>query len=153
MSVVDRVFEAHLTVRHLDVSIAFYRDRLGFELAHVLPANQAAFFWVGGRGRTMLAIWSAGASPVYTIGHIAFASDLADVLSAPAALAQAGITALDFDGRPTNEPVVIAWMPAASVYFRDPDGHLLEFIAMLDGEARPDGGIVPWSDWSRMPAR
>ena len=32
---VDRLFEAHLTVADLDASIAFYRDRLGLELAHV----------------------------------------------------------------------------------------------------------------------
>jgi NAD(P)H-dependent FMN reductase len=38
-------------------------------------------------------------------------------------------------------------MPAAAVYFRDPDGHLLEFIAMLDGDARPDAGVVTWSEW------
>jgi catechol 2,3-dioxygenase-like lactoylglutathione lyase family enzyme len=32
---VDRLFEAHLVVADLDASIAFYRDRLGFELAHI----------------------------------------------------------------------------------------------------------------------
>ena len=38
-------------------------------------------------------------------------------------------------------------MPAAAVYFRDPDGHLIEYLAMLDEPARPERGIVPWSDW------
>ena len=42
---------------------------------------------------------------------------------------------------------MIGWMPAAGVYFRDPDGHLLELIAMLDGEPRPERGIVTWSEW------
>jgi lactoylglutathione lyase len=37
-------------------------------------------------------------------------------------------------------------MPAAAQYFRDPDGHLLEYVAMLDEEPR-DVGIVPWSEW------
>lgn len=36
-------------------------------------------------------------------------------------------------------------MPAAAVYFRDPDGHQLEYLAMLDGPARPESGIAPWS--------
>jgi hypothetical protein len=36
-------------------------------------------------------------------------------------------------------------MPAAAIYFRDPDGHQLECLAMLDGPARPELGIVPWS--------
>lgn len=52
---------------------------------------------------------------------------------------------------PADEPSVIGWMPAAAVYFRDPDGHQLEVISMLDGKPRPDVGIVPWSrspDWS-----
>jgi hypothetical protein len=38
-------------------------------------------------------------------------------------------------------------MPAAAVYFRDPDGHLLEYLAMLDEAPKPDLGIVPWSEW------
>jgi lactoylglutathione lyase len=69
------------------------------------------------------------------------------VLEAPAALARAGITPLDFDGRPAAEPVVLAWMPAVSVYFHDPDGHLLELVAMLDEDPRPDRGVLSWSDW------
>jgi hypothetical protein len=43
---------------------------------------------------------------------------------------------------------VIGWMPAAAVYFRDPDGHLLELLAMLDDEPDAAAGIVGWSDWS-----
>jgi lactoylglutathione lyase len=39
-------------------------------------------------------------------------------------------------------------MPAAAVYFRDPDGHLLEYVAMLDEPPRPDLTIVPWSQWA-----
>ena len=35
---VDRLFETHLVVADLDASIAFYRDRVGLELAHVIPA-------------------------------------------------------------------------------------------------------------------
>jgi len=38
-------------------------------------------------------------------------------------------------------------MPAAAVYFRDPDGHLLEYLAMLDDAPRPSAGIVPDSRW------
>jgi lactoylglutathione lyase len=75
--------------------------------------------------------------------HIAFRAPLADVVAAPDTLRSAGITPLDFDGRSTDQPVVLAWMPAASVFFRDPDGHLLEYIAMLPHEPRPDYGVVP----------
>jgi hypothetical protein len=65
-------------------------------------------------------------------------------------LRNAGITPLDFEGRPTDLPVVLAWMPAAAVYFRDPDGHLLEYIAMLPHAPRPDFGVVPWRTWELM---
>src|SRR5688500_15988585 len=55
--------EAHLSVRDLDRSIAFYRDVVGLELAHVMPERQVAFFWIGGPGRSMLGLWSGSAAP------------------------------------------------------------------------------------------
>ena len=145
---VDRLFEGHLIVANLDASIAFYRDRLGLELVHVTPARQAAFFWIGARGPSMLGLWQAGAGPQKTTTHIAFAAAKDDVIAAPGRLAAAGIVALDFDGQPTDEPVVLAWMPALAVYLLDPDGHLLEYIAMLEGEPRPDEGVVTWRAWT-----
>ena len=36
----------------------------------------------------------------------------------------------------TERPMVFAWMPALSIYFTDPDGHSLEFIAMLPDDPR-----------------
>ena len=148
VAIADRLFEAHLTVADLDASIEFYRDRLGLELAHVVRARQAAFFWIGARGRTMLGLWAGSSAPQKTISHIAFAAAPDDVVSAPLTLRAAGITPLDFDGQPTNEAVVLAWMPAASIYFRDPDGHMVEYIAMLADEARPDAGVVTWREWT-----
>ena len=144
---VDRLFEAHLIVANLDTSIAFYRDRLGLELAHVTPARHAAFFWIGSRGNSMLGLWLAGAGPQKTTTHVAFATPVDDVIAAPRRLQSAGIVALDFNGKPTGEPVVLAWMPALAVYFLDPDGHLLEYIAMLEDEPRPNGGLVEWHAW------
>src|SRR5262245_29142044 len=97
----------------------------------------------------MLGLWAVGAAPQHVTGHIAFATSLDGVVAAPAQLERSGITPLDFDGQPTAEPVVLAWMPAAAVYFRDPDGHLLEFIAMLDDEAESESGVVTWGDWNQ----
>ena len=146
---VEGLFEAHLTVADLERSIAFYRDRVGLELAHVTPARQAAFFWIGSRGRGMLGLWAAGSNPQKTTLHVAFATAIGQVLAAPLTLQSAGIVALDFDGQPTREPVVLAWMPAVSIYFKDPDGHLLEYIAMLAEEPRPEEGVVAWHQWTR----
>ena len=144
---VQDLFEAHLTVTDLDRAIEFYRDAVGLRLAHVTPARQAAFFWIGPAGNAMLGLWAAGSGPQRMALHTAFRVSLADVVAAPRALRSARITPLDFDGQPVDEPVVIAWMPAASVFFRDPDGHLLEYIAMLPHEPRPEQGIVPWHVW------
>ena len=144
---VQDLFEAHLTVTDLDRAIEFYRDAVGLRLAHVTPARQAAFFWIGPAGNAMLGLWAAGSGPQRMALHTAFRVSLADVVAAPRALRSARITPLDFDGQPVDEPVVIAWMPAASVFFRDPDGHLLEYVAMLPHEPRPEQGIVPWHVW------
>src|SRR5262245_6985835 len=148
---VDHLFEAHLLVSDLSRSIAFYRDQLGFEVAHVIPARGAAFLWIGPRGGTMLGLWAAGSAPQKTTSHVAFGTDVDDVLAAPRALESVGIRALDFDGRSTEEPVVLAWMPAAAVYFHDPDGHLLEYIAMLSEPPRLDAGVLTWREWQSPP--
>ena len=63
------------------------------------------------------------------------------------------MTPLSFFGREANEPSVIGWMPAACVYLRDPDGNLLEYLAMLDAEPRPDLGILTWSRWQMTTAK
>jgi lactoylglutathione lyase len=57
------------------------------------------------------------------------------------------IRPLSFFGAETTEPSIIGWMPAAVIYFRDPDNHLIEYLAMLDHNPRPDLGIIPWSEW------
>ena len=144
------LFEVHLTVRNLDGAIGFYRDILGFTLAHVTSDHQAAFLWIGCDRNAMIGLWAAGSAPQSVTLHTAFRVSLTGVLEAPELLRKAGITPLDFDGKATDLPVVLAWMPAAAVYFRDLDGHLLEYIAMLPHEPRPDCGVVPWPTWERM---
>ena len=146
--VVRGLFEAHLTVADLDRSVAFYRDVVGLEVAYELPDRAVAFVWVGRPGGAMLGLWSLGSAPLGMRLHVAFTADLADVVRAPEALAAAGVTPRSFFGEPADEPSVIGWMPAAAVYFHDPDGHALEYLAMLDEPARPERGIVPWSEWT-----
>ncbi len=97
----------------------------------------------------MLGLWEAGSMPVSISLHVAFQAKLSDLHEAPARLEKAGIQPRDFAGAPTREPVVLAWMPAASVFFRDPDNNLLELISMLPDQPRPELGVIPWSDWVR----
>jgi lactoylglutathione lyase len=147
MTIPRSLFEAHVAVANLDRSIAFYRDILGLELAHTTADRQAAFFWIGSRGGAMLGVWAAGSSPQKLTTHIAFGATVDDVLAAPQALRSAGVTPRDFDGQSTDEPVVLGWMPAVCVYFHDPDGHLLEFVAMLPDPPRPERGVTSWHAW------
>jgi lactoylglutathione lyase len=95
----------------------------------------------------MLGLWEGGTMPMHVSLHVAFQVALSDLHEAPARLHEAGIQPRDLAGLPTEEPVVLAWMPAAAVYFRDPDNNLLEFITMLPDPPRPDLGVLPWSDW------
>ena len=145
---VHGLFETHLTVSDLTRSVTFYRDVVGLPLALELPERGAAFFWVPQPGSAMLGLWSLGSAPVGLSLHVAFTAVPADVLAASGRLRSLGVTPLSFFGTETDEPSVIAWMPAAAVYFRDPDGHLLEYLAMLGSAPDPDGGIVPWSEWA-----
>lgn len=140
------LFETHLTVANLDRSIEFYRDVVGLELAHTVPERHAAFFWVGAQGQTMLGLWSIHSSPLCMRLHVAFDVAEEHVEASIGRLRDAGIEPRHA-GKPMQEPVVISWMPAASVFFDDPDGHRLEFIAMLEGPSNPDWGWIPLSDW------
>ena len=139
------LFETHLRVTDLDAASAFYGNVLGLKIAHRSPEQNAIFFWVGGRGQSMLGLWQA---PKVTAKlHLAFRVDLPDLLNGVQRLRAANVTPLDFDGNPTERPVVLGWMPAAALHFNDPDGNLLEFLCMLGDAPRPDLGVVSWNDW------
>jgi len=142
------LFETHLTVLDLQRSMTFYGQVLGLELAKVFSERKVAFYWIGGRGNSMLGLWEVGTSPQRLSLHVAFRSDLQSLLDAPARLRAANVVPLEFSGAPTEEPVVLAWMPAASLYFRDPDGNMLELLSMLPNAPEPELGIVSWSRWN-----
>lgn len=144
---IEGLFEAHLAVNDLGRSVAFYRDVIGLTLGLEQPERGAAFFWAGDVGAGLLGLWSLGSAPMAVASHVAFRVSLPHVLVAGERLRAAGITPLSFLGQETDEPSVIAWMPAAATYLRDPDGHLLEYLAMLEGPGAPDRGILSWSEW------
>jgi catechol 2,3-dioxygenase-like lactoylglutathione lyase family enzyme len=144
---IQNLFESHLTVTDLRRSMAFYGELLGLELAQVIDNRKAAFYWIGGRGKSMLGLWEVGTSPQKMALHLAFSVSLEHLLEAQKKLTAAHVVPRDFDGSPTEEPVVLAWMPAAAVYFHDPDGNLLEFLTMLPEPPRPELGVVSWSNW------
>ncbi|MVO16396.1 VOC family protein [Parasedimentitalea huanghaiensis] len=141
------LYETHIPVRDLEQSVMFYRDILGLQLARSIPERNVAFFWVGNRNQSMLGLWGSGSAPMGMRLHYAFRSDLNGVLSLPEKLRQAGQQPLGFNGEPIEEPVVIGWMPAVSIYLKDPDGHSLEFLSILDETPDSDFGVRSYSDW------
>ena len=72
--------------------------------------------------------------------HFAIAVSLPELLAAGARLNNLGIVTRNFGGDETMEPSVIGWMPSAQLYFRDEDGHSVEFITLLDDA--PDTGFI-----------
>lgn len=151
------LFETHLRVANLERSMEFYEKVLGLELALKEQERRVAFYWIGGRGKTALGLWEkppwvseGNAGDRIITQHFAFEVDLADLSRTMAAVKQKEIELRNFFGRITDTPSVFGWMPAASIYFNDPDGHLLEFLAKLPGKRRPEIGIVSLDEWNRL---
>ena len=147
---VGGLWETHITVSDLDRSVAFYRDVVGLTLAHTVPERHAAFFWIGKPRQAMLGVWSIHTSPMMMKLHYAFEVTLADAVASVPALREAGLEPRSGRGEAIDEPVVIPWIPAASVYFRDPDDHSLEFIAMLPDAPDPGAAWMPLSQWLKL---
>jgi lactoylglutathione lyase len=81
--------------------------------------------------------------------HVAFAVSFDQLLAATKKLSEHGIETLGFGGNKTYEPTVIGWMPSAQIYFRDPDGHMLEFISILPDTPNPNFN-GPYSEWKKL---
>jgi lactoylglutathione lyase len=145
---VVHLYEAHLPVANTEKSKAFYLNVVGLQFAHRDPTRDIVFLWAGTGRRSMVGLWG----PSTTRGrdfhkcHLAFAMSLPELLAACGSLAEAGVRTENFAGEETTEPSVIGWMPSAQIYFCDPDGHSLEFIALFEGTPDPgfNGQLSAW---------
>ncbi|NKL06253.1 VOC family protein [Rhizobium leguminosarum] len=147
MSKVLGLYETDLTVADLKTSTDFYRDVVGLEPAASFEERKVAFLWVDDRKTGMLGLWETGTGPLKMRLHIAFRMAAEGVQQAPAILRAKGVEPLGFTGEPVTEPVVLGWMPALSIYFKDPDGHSIEFISVLDAIPDRSFGVRPFSAW------
>jgi lactoylglutathione lyase len=147
------LFETHLAVADLDRACRFYGETLGLELGVYDQERRVALYWVGRRGEAMLGLWEKPADQILP-QHFAFRASIEDILTrAVPYLRERHLSAHNFLADGTERPMVFGWMPALAIYFRDPDGHSLEFIAMLPDEPRPEVGIVSWDAWQRLQQR
>lgn len=137
-----QLYETHLPVASTATSAAFYVNVVGCAFAYRDPARDIVFLWIGKDRESMLGLW--GPSTTYGCSphecHFAIAVSLPELLAAGTRLNHLSVSTRNFAGEETIEPSVIGWMPAAQLYFRDPDGHLVEFIAVLDDA--PDSTFV-----------
>ena len=147
------LFETHLHVGNLEIAMEFYGEVLGLELGLKETKRRAAFYWIGPNHATMLGIWEmppwnpSGTGNLLRPQHLAIEVSLEDLPAAIDRLKKRGIELRDFFDHVTDEPSVFGWIPAASIYFNDADGHLLEFIAKLDGNPAADLGVVSLTEW------
>ena len=142
------LYETHLPVRSTAASSAFYQEVVGLAFAYRDSSRDIVFLWVGEERRSMLGLWGPdtayGRQP--SKRHLAFALTLPELLAAGPRLHAYGVATSNFHGEETTEPSVLGWMPSAQLYFRDLDGHALEYIALLDDA--PDAAFIgPLSTW------
>lgn len=144
---IQGLFETHIFVEDLERSIDFYKNVLGLTECGYNDERRIAFFWVGEPKGAMLGLWEKPKAEI-DIRHFAFRCDVDDVHhKAVGFLKERNLKPYNFLKDGSEQPMVFAWMPALAIYFKDPDGHDLEFIAILAGEGRPDLGIVSYDDW------
>jgi lactoylglutathione lyase len=150
------LFETHLHVADLERAMEFYGKVLGLDLGLKETKRRAAFYYIGQSRSGMLGIWEdppwvpSGTGKLIRPQHLAIEVDFEDLHAALDRLKQHGIELRNFFDHVTDEPSVFGWMPAASIYFSDVDGHLLELIAMLDGQPAADIGVVSLTEWEKF---
>ena len=142
------LYETHLPVADTEAAQRFYVEVVGLRFAHRDLRRDIVFLWAGADRRSMLGLWGPGTmyGSKFHECHIAFNVRLAELLAAGERLNAAGIQTQNFAGEKTTEPSVIGWMPSAQLYFRDRDGHSLEFIALLHESPDPEfvGALSEW---------
>lgn len=146
---IQGLYETHLYVEDLERSIDFYQNALGLTLCHYEEGRRVAFFWIGKPKEAMLGIWEKP-KELIQVRHFAFRCDKDDVLNRSVQfLKDRDLKPYNFFKDGTETPMVFAWMPALAIYFTDPDGHQLEFISILEGEGRPELGVITYDEWMK----
>ena len=142
------LYEAHLPVRSVDRSIAFY-EGLGLELSH-RAGDGLAFMWIE-KERSWLGLWDTDCvehdyHP--SIRHLAFQVTLDELKKSVAWLIERGCPPRRAFGFEPVEPFVMAHhgMAHAKIHFDDPDGNSLELICPLENPGNVEGRMY-LSEW------
>ncbi|MDR6921084.1 MULTISPECIES: VOC family protein [Chryseobacterium] len=140
------LYETHIQVSNLENAIQFYTEVLGLKLAHRDETRPIAFLWIGEGKEFMLGLWEQKEN--LQTRHFAFSSSIEDILNYSVEfLKNKDLKPYNFLKDGIDKPMVFAWMPALAIYFNDPDGNQLEFISILEGEGRPELGVISYDEW------
>src|SRR5262245_23287339 len=112
------VYEVAIPVKDLRRAETFYCDVLGLTVGLRDAQRNWLFLRAGGPAGMIVLQEDASEWPAR---HFAFAVNDGDLDQAASTLRTHGIA--------VEGPVELAWMPARSIYFADPDGHDLELCA------------------------
>ncbi len=141
------LFETHIFVADLERSIDFYKNVMGLTKCGYNDDRRIAFFWIGEPKGAMLGLWEKPKEQI-DIRHFAFRCEAEDILNKSVEFLKArNLQPYNFLKDGSEQPMVFAWMPALAIYFKDPDGHDLEFIAILEGEGQPELGVITYDEW------
>ncbi len=147
------LYETHLPVADTNIAERFYREIVGLPFAYRDPTRDIVFLWADVKAKAMIGLWGPNTAYGSQKGaakcHVAFAVPFDQLLGAIKKLNKNGIDTFGFGGDKTDEPSVIGWMPSAQIYFRDPDGHMLEFITILPDPPNPSF-IGRYSEWKKL---
>jgi len=146
---IEGLYETHIQVSSLEKAVKFYTEILGLQLAHYDDSRPIAFLWIGENKQAMLGLWEEKEN--LQRRHFAFNCSKDFILNnANIFLEKNGLKAYNFLKNGSNQPMVFAWMPALAIYFDDADGNQLEFIHVLEGDSKPELGVVSYEDWLKI---
>jgi catechol 2,3-dioxygenase-like lactoylglutathione lyase family enzyme len=145
------LYEAHLPVKNLEVSIEFYR-KLGLKFAW--RDEDTAFFWLE-EGKSWLGLWEGEEhqTPYHpSLRHIAFRVTYQDLKESLRWLKSIQVEAVPFGRRTSIEPFIRPNQGNASVYFEDPDGNSLELMCYVEvpSELKHIAEKLPFEDWENL---
>jgi len=142
------LYETHIQVRNLDKALRFYTQMLGLKFAHRDETRPIVFLWIAEDKSAMLGLWEQ--KEQFEPRHFAFKAAKEDILNfSTDYLKKRKLQPYNFLKNGSDEPMVFAWMPALAIYFNDPDGNVLEFICILEGEGKPELGVVSYDEWMK----
>lgn len=147
------LYEAHLPVTDVARSLDYYVEKPGFEVGFGERDDESMLLrYEDGGTRWMLGLFRVDEIRYRHPAeyHVAFRVAGEDADRMVPWLEARGIRPVHPPTAPEQgsmeEPIVHGWMPAAAVFFRDPDGHLLELIADLEEPPRADVVYCPLSE-------